>query len=101
MSKQISSAVKLGLVDLARKGSPTAVLLLCAIHKGSTLSEIAERADVTRQAVSNWARGTEGNPGNLKQLIKYLAIDFIEIESVLLQILPKTRNYGNRPINTV
>ena len=69
------------------------MLLLCAIQRGATLSEIADRAGVTRQAVSNWAGGSEGHSGSLKQLIMHLEIDFHEIESVLSQIFPKAENY--------
>jgi transcriptional regulator with XRE-family HTH domain len=93
MPKRSSSTVKSDLVDLARGGSSTAVLLLCAIQKGLTMSEIADRAGVTRQAVSNWASGSDGNSGSLKQLITYLEIDINEIESVLSQIFPKAQNY--------
>lgn len=93
MTKRNSSMVRKDLLDLAREGSSTAVLLLCAIQIGATLSEISGRAGVTRQAVSNWASGSEGHSGSLKQLIRYLEIDFHEIESVLLQIFPKAENY--------
>lgn len=93
MPKQISIATRSRLLDLARKGSTTAVLFLCAIHKGFTLTEIADRAGVTRQAVSNWASGVEGRSSNLKQLIKNLEIDFVEIEFLLSKIFPEIQGY--------
>jgi transcriptional regulator with XRE-family HTH domain len=93
MPKKISSTLISDLVDLARGGSATAVLLLCAINRGSTLSEIAGLAGVTRQAVSNWARGAEGQYENLKRVIQHLEIDFLEIEHVLSQVFPKTQGY--------
>jgi len=93
MRKRNSSTVRSDLIDLAKEGSSTAVLLLCGIQRGLTLSEIADCAGVTRQSVSNWANGSEGSSGNLKQLIRQLEIVFPEIESVLLQIFPKTNSY--------
>ncbi len=101
MPKRNSSTVKSDLVDLAREGSSTAVLLLCAVQRGLTLSEIADRAGVTRQAVSNWASGSEGHSGSLKQLIRYLEIDLHEIESVLLQIFPKNQDYEPHSLRSI
>ncbi len=93
MPKRNGSTVRSDLIDSAREGSSTAVLLLCAIQRGVTLSEIADRTGVTRQSVSNWASGSEGNSGNLKQLIMHLEIDLDEIESTLSKIFPKTSSY--------
>ncbi len=57
------------------------------------MSEVADRTGVTRQAVSNWASGSEGHSGNLKKLVKHLEIDFNEIASIVADISQNVQGY--------
>lgn len=93
MPKRNRSTVESDLIALAREGSPTAVLLLCAIQRGLTMSEVADRTGITRQAVSIWASGSEGNSDNLKKLVRHLEINLNEIAFVLSEISLEAQSY--------
>jgi transcriptional regulator with XRE-family HTH domain len=93
MPKRNRSTIESAVIDLVRKGSPTGTLLLCAIQRGLTMSEVADRTGISRQAVISWTNGSEAHSHNLKKLIRNLDIDQDEIASVLADISLGAQGY--------